>query len=106
MLIVLRHCTRPSTDGRSATAADDARPPSDRLADGRRARKAAGGLRMIPIVETRQGKVRGSVSDGVNTFNRIPYAAPPFGANRFRRPQPVVPWSGVRDALTFGANAP
>jgi para-nitrobenzyl esterase len=58
------------------------------------------------IVETRQGNVRGSVSDGVITLKGIPYAAPPFGANRFRAPQPVAPWRGVRDALAFGPNAP
>jgi para-nitrobenzyl esterase len=57
-------------------------------------------------VETRQGKVRGSVSDGVSTFKGIPYAASPFGANRCRAPQPVEPWSGVRDALSYGPNAP
>lgn len=54
-------------------------------------------------VKTRQGEVRGSLVDGVHTFKGIPYAAPPFGAHRFRPPQPVAPWSGVRDALTFGA---
>ena len=57
-------------------------------------------------VETRQGTVRGSASDDVIVFKGIPYAAPPFGANRFRRPQPVEPWSGVRDALSYGPNAP
>src|SRR5581483_11887458 len=28
------------------------------------------------------------------------------GANRFRAPQPVEPWTGVRDATSFGAPAP
>ena len=57
---------------------------------------------MNTVVKTRYGEVRGSVADGVHTFKGIPYAAPPFGANRLRPPQPVAPWSGVRDALTFG----
>ena len=57
-------------------------------------------------VNTRHGKVRGSVADGINIFKGIPYAAPPFGANRLRPPQPVEPWSGVRDALTFGPKSP
>jgi para-nitrobenzyl esterase len=59
-----------------------------------------------PVVKTRYGEVRGSVADGVDTFKGIPYAAPPFGANRLRPPQPVEPWNGVRDALTYGPMAP
>ncbi len=61
---------------------------------------------MNAVVKTRYGEVRGSVTDGVNTFKGIPYAAPPFGPNRLRPPQPVEPWSGVRDALTYGPKSP
>jgi carboxylesterase type B len=61
---------------------------------------------MDPIVETLRGKLRGHLSDGVATFKGVPYAAPPFGANRLRPPQPVEPWDGVRDALAFGPKSP
>jgi para-nitrobenzyl esterase len=61
---------------------------------------------MNTVVTTRQGKVRGGVADGVNTFKGIPYAAPPFGTNRLRPPQPAAPWGGVRDALTYGPKTP
>src|SRR6266508_5475033 len=61
---------------------------------------------MNAVVKTRYGEVRGSVADGVSAFKGIPYAAPPFGANRLRAPQPVAPWNGVRDALTYGPKAP
>ncbi len=59
-----------------------------------------------PVAKTASGAVRGSVADGVNRFMGIPYAAPPFGANRLRPPQPVEPWGGVRDATTFGPMPP
>jgi para-nitrobenzyl esterase len=61
---------------------------------------------MNTVVKTQSGEVRGSVTDGVHTFKGIPYAAPPFGANRLRPPQRVAPWSGVRDALAYGPKTP
>jgi para-nitrobenzyl esterase len=61
---------------------------------------------MDSIVKTRQGEVRGRLADGVHTFKGIPYAAPPFGANQLQPPQPVTPWRGVLDALTYGPKTP
>ena len=49
------------------------------------------------------GSVRGFVAgSGVRTFRGIPFAAPPEGAGRWRPPQPVVRWQGVRDGTRFG----
>lgn len=59
-----------------------------------------------PLVTTRQGKVRGTHADAVHAFKGIPYAAPPFGANRLRAPQPVEPWTGVRVATHDGPLPP
>jgi para-nitrobenzyl esterase len=58
------------------------------------------------VVETRRGKLRGSLSDGVATFKGVRYAAPPFGPNRLLPPRPVERWDGVCDALTFGPKSP
>lgn len=58
------------------------------------------------IVQTKQGAVRGASTNGVAVFKGIPYAAPPFGPNRFQPPQPHVAWEGVRDALEYGPTVP
>src|SRR3954469_20929117 len=61
---------------------------------------------MDPIVETRCGKLRGRLSNGVAVFKGVPFAAPPFGANRLQLPKQVEPWEGVRDAFEFGPKSP
>lgn len=56
-------------------------------------------------VVTRAGIVEGSRSaDGqILIFKGIPYAAPPVGELRWKEPQPVTAWKGVRKATEFGA---
>ena len=56
-------------------------------------------------VRTEAGSVEGLTSaDGkVQIFKGIPYAAPPVGALRWKEPQPVPSWQGVRKATEFGA---
>ena len=59
-----------------------------------------------PTVRLKDGAVRGKAESGVCAFLGIPYAAPPFGANRMRPPQPVQRWEGERNATAFGPTVP
>ena len=64
-------------------------------------------------VETAEGPVCGTVSNGVRTYLGIRYAAPPLGALRWKAPQPVIPWTDTFEATQLpnrcmqpGANGP
>lgn len=57
---------------------------------------------MAAVVETKAGKIQGSIEDNLHVFKGVPYAKPPVGELRFRPPQPVEPWKGKRDATAFG----
>lgn len=59
-----------------------------------------------PIVPTDAGLVSGTTNAAgdVRIFKGIPFAAPPVGPLRWREPQPVTHWTGVRRCVAFGAN--
>ena len=67
---------------------------------------ATGRAQSDPVVNVTGGQVRGTTLAGGAVFKGIPFAAPPTGERRWREPMPVKPWSGVRDATTFGAICP
>lgn len=57
-------------------------------------------------VTIQNGTLTGTIGQSqVRSFKGIPYAAPPVGDLRWKEPQPVTNWAGVRSAAHFGNNA-
>nr|CDJ88982.1 Carboxylesterase domain containing protein [Haemonchus contortus] len=64
-----------------------------------------------PLVKTSSGPVRGRqylLHDGraVDMYMGIPYAEPPVGNLRYKKPQPVKPWTEVLCCTHFGPRSP
>jgi len=58
------------------------------------------------VVKTESGSVHGVAYEQYRVFQAIPYAAPPTGERRWRRPEPVQSWQGVREATEPAPNCP
>jgi para-nitrobenzyl esterase len=54
-------------------------------------------------IQTESGQVSGYHNEktGVTVFKGIPFAAPPVGDFRWKAPQPVKPWKGVKECVKF-----
>ena len=59
----------------------------------------------MPRVKIENGILEGTDESGIKTFKGVPFAAPPVGNLRWREPQPVKNWSGIRKADKFGPRA-
>lgn len=62
-----------------------------------------------PTVEVTGGLIQGyssSFDPTITIYKGVPYAAPPIGPNRFKPPQPVTPWTGVKNCDTNGPMCP
>ena len=57
------------------------------------------------VVKTTKGQLRGMEENGVLVFKGAPYAGPCDGANRFKPPAKLTPWTGIRDAIEYGPQA-
>ncbi len=55
-----------------------------------------------PVVEVKQGKLKGFFFDGVYRFLGVPYAK----AKRFEMPEEPDSWEGIRNALAYGKICP
>ena len=56
-------------------------------------------------VKIANGTVEGAMDNGVRSFKGLPFGAPPVGEFRWKEPQPVKNWTGVRKADKFGPRA-
>lgn len=59
-------------------------------------------LRTAPV-KVSGGEIAGTRAGALRTYLGVPFAAPPVGELRWRAPQPVVPWQGVRQANAYAA---
>lgn len=58
------------------------------------------------VVTTAYGQLEGvKEASGITSFKGIPFAAPPVGELRWKKPQPPGKWEGVRKAIVFGPRA-
>lgn len=55
-----------------------------------------------PSATVSGGEIKGVLEGREAVFRSVPFAAPPVGDLRWREPQAVVSWNGVRDATEFG----
>lgn len=53
------------------------------------------------IVNVEGGQIEGYIQDSLKIFKGIPFAAPPVGDLRWKAPQPVQPWQGVKQTTEF-----
>ncbi|MFZ1941253.1 MAG: carboxylesterase/lipase family protein [Terracidiphilus sp.] len=58
------------------------------------------------VVETSSGRIRGFERNGVYVFKGVPYGASTSGTLRFTPPERPEPWTGVRNALSYGRVCP
>ena len=62
------------------------------------------GISDTPVLTIEGGQISGKAgeAEGISVYMGIPYAAPPVGELRWKKPQPVESWEGVRQCTEPG----
>src|SRR6516162_10599128 len=62
------------------------------------------GARAAVAFQIEGGQIADAAPDasGIRVFKGIPYAAPAVGELRWKAPQPVPPWDGIRSIVEWG----
>jgi para-nitrobenzyl esterase len=55
-----------------------------------------------PIVDAPAGSIEGRSEGILNVFKGIPFALPPVGSLRWKPPEPMPKWSGIKQAIAYG----
>ena len=50
-------------------------------------------------VKVTGGWIQGEVTEDLTIYKGIPFAAPPVGDLRWKAPQPVQPWEGIKETV-------
>ncbi len=58
------------------------------------------------VVKVDGGLISGSEAEGVRSYKGIPFAKPPVGDLRWKPPQTVTAWQGVRECTDYGPDCP
>lgn len=66
-----------------------------------KAMNAGGSQKLSAKVEVEGGWIQGELKNDLLVFKGVPFAAPPVGSLRWKAPQPVVPWQGVKPTVEF-----
>jgi para-nitrobenzyl esterase len=67
---------------------------------------ASSGTARMSLVQTPAGALRGRLQEGIHSFLGISYGENTTGSRRFLPPLKLERWSGVKDALEYGPDAP
>lgn len=52
-------------------------------------------------IKVEGGWIQGTVTKDMAVYKGIPFAAPPVNDLRWKAPQPVIAWDGIRDATDY-----
>lgn len=95
------------TNGLSADEGEDLVTSFKMALVGIAAAVAVGGAaNAAPTAKLDSGVIEGAPAGDLLVFKGVPFAATTAGPNRWRAPQPVAAWKGVRPATSFGAACP